>query len=148
MLIYSMFLPGNDILPFAGLLSASLALPAFLVSKGNLKQMFVLCIIGAPIFLWVGTAFAPFMTELARATGSIELAQGELISNSLINGPVFAYAISHVFTALNGNYIPLVVLIFWFVGFIMYYRELKAEERGDVEQLESDKQPNLERQPE
>lgn len=133
MLIYSMFLPGNMILPFAGLMSASLALPAFLVTKGNLKQMLILCIIGAPVFLWVGTAFAPFLTELAMATGSIDLSQGELISNSLINGPVFTYAISHVFQALKGNYLPLVILVLWFAGFIMYYRELTAEAKADME---------------
>lgn len=72
-----------------GLMSASLALPAFLVTRGNLLQMSILCVIGAPVFPVVGTAFAPFMTELAIATGSIDLQAGELISNSLINGPVF-----------------------------------------------------------
>ena len=110
MLIYSMVLPGNEILPFAGLMSASLALPAFLVTRGNLLQMSILCVIGAPVFLWVGTAFAPFMTELAIATGSIDLQAGELISNSLINGPVFTYSISHLFMFLKGNFMPLIIL--------------------------------------
>jgi len=94
--------------------------------------MFILCVIGAPIFLWVGTAFAPFMTDLAIATGSIDLVEGELISNSLINGPVFTYAISHVFLALKGNFVPLIILIVWFAGFIMYYRELTEEAKADA----------------
>ena len=132
MLIYSMVLPGNEILPFAGLMSASLALPAFLVTRGNLLQMSILCVIGAPVFLWVGTAFAPFMTELAIATGSIDLQAGELISNSLINGPVFTYSISHLFMFLKGNFMPLIIFAVWLAGFILYYRDLMREAREDA----------------
>ena len=132
MLIYSMVLPGNEILPFAGLMSASLALPAFLVTRGNLLQMSILCVIGAPVFLWVGTAFAPFMTELAIATGSIDLQAGELISNSLINGPVFTYSISHLFMFLKGNFMPLIIFAVWLAGFILYYRALMRDAREDT----------------
>lgn len=132
MLIYSMVLPGNEILPFAGLMSASLALPAFLVTRGNLLQMSILCVIGAPVFLWVGTAFAPFMTELAIATGSIDLQAGELISNSLINGPVFTYSISHLFMFLKGNFMPLIIFSVWLAGFVLYYRDLMREAREDA----------------
>ena len=132
MLIYSMVLPGNEILPFAGLMSASLALPAFLVTRGNLLQMSILCVIGAPVFLWVGTAFAPFMTELAIATGSIDLQAGELISNSLINGPVFTYSISHLFMFLKGNFMPLIIFAVWLAGFVLYYRDLMREAREDA----------------
>ena len=128
----SMVLPGNEILPFAGLMSASLALPAFLVTRGNLLQMSILCVIGAPVFLWVGTAFAPFMTELAIATGSIDLQAGELISNSLINGPVFTYSISHLFMFLKGNFMPLIIFAVWLAGFILYYRDLMREAREDA----------------
>lgn len=132
LLVFSMFLPGNMILPFAGLMSASLALPAFLVSRGNLLQMLILCVIGAPAFLWVGTAFAPVITDLAMATGSVALESGELISNSLINGPVFTYAISHIFLALKGNFLPLILAIYWALGFFFYSRELRQEAAADA----------------
>lgn len=78
MLLFSAILPGNGILPFAGLMGSSLAVPAFLVTQGNLIQMFILAAISCPIFLWVGTAFAPFMTELATVTGSVSLNAGAL----------------------------------------------------------------------
>ena len=132
MLLFSAILPGNGILPFAGLMGSSLAVPAFLVTQGNLIQMFILAAISCPIFLWVGTAFAPFMTELATVTGSVSLNAGELISNSLINGPVFTYSISHVFQFLQGNFIPLIILVVWFVCFISYYKALRKEEAEDL----------------
>ena len=73
-----------------------------------------------------------FMTELATVTGSVSLNAGELISNSLINGPVFTYSISHVFQFLQGNFIPLIILVVWFVCFISYYRALRKEEAEDL----------------
>ena len=54
-LLFSMFLPGNEILPFAGIINLALAVPAFLVTGGNLIRMIILCTVFAPVFLWVGT---------------------------------------------------------------------------------------------
>ena len=80
----------------------------------------------------VGTAFAPFITDLANSTGAVALKAGEMISNSSIDGPVFTYAISQVFDLINGNYIPLIVLIVWVVCYVMYYRELTRENKAAV----------------
>ena len=126
-LVFSMFLPGNEILPFAGIINIALAVPAFLVTGGNLLRMIILCTIGSPIFLWVGTAFAPFMTDLANTTGAIQLEAGKMISNSSIDGPVFTYAFSHVFKFLEGNYIPLIIFVAWVVSFVFYSRDLRKE---------------------
>lgn len=131
-LICAMILPGNKILPFAGIINLALAVPAFLVTGGNLLRMLVLCTIGVPAFLWVGTAFAPFMTDLANATGAISLKAGEIISNSSIDGPVFTYGISHMFQVITGNPIPLIIFVLWFVCFIFYSRDLKKEEKIDL----------------
>ena len=125
-LLSAMFLPGNAILPFAGIINISLAVPAYLVTKGNLPRMLILCTIFVPVFLWVGTAFAPFITDLANATGAVALEAGQLISNSSIDGPIFTFAFSQVFDVINGNFIPLVVLIIWIVSFVLY-RELKRK---------------------
>ena len=130
-LLCAMFLPGNGLLPFAGIINIALAVPAYLVTKGNLPRMLILCTLGVPAFLWVGTAFAPFVTELANTTGAVVLAAGELISNSSIDGPVFTYAFSQVFDLINGNWIPLIILVVWIVCFVFYSRELKAEEKAD-----------------
>lgn len=57
---------------------------------------------------------------------------GELISNSLINGPVFTYSISHLFMFLKGNFMPLIIFAVWLAGFILYYRDLMREAREDA----------------
>lgn len=128
-LIYAMFLPGNLILPFAGIVNISIAVPAYLVTKGNLPRMLTLCTIGVPAFLWAGTAIGPFITELADSTGAVELAKNSIISNSGMDAPVFTYSISHLFKFMEGNFIPLIIFILWLTGFILYYRELMKEQK-------------------
>ena len=130
-LVFSLFLPGNQILPFAGIINIALAVPAFLVTGGNIIRMLILCTIFSPVFLWIGTAFAPFMTDLANQTGAVSLAAGQMISNSSIDGPVFTYAFSHVFKVLQGDFIPAVVLVIWVLGFILYRKDLLAEMKAD-----------------
>ena len=93
-LIMAFFLPGNQILPFAGIINIAIAVPAYFVTKGNVIRMLILCVIFEPAFLWVGTAFAPFMTELANTTKAVELAAGQLISCSSIDGPIQTYALT------------------------------------------------------
>jgi len=131
-MIYAMFLPGNQILPFAGIINIALAVPAYLVTKGNLPRMLALCTISVPAFLWAGTAYGPLMTELAKSTGAIELAAGQIISNSAMDAPVFTFSISHAFMVLKGNPGPLVIFLVWFVGFIMYYKSLKKEAKAET----------------
>ena len=124
-----MLLPGNAILPFAGIINIALAVPAYLVTKGNLPRMLILCTLGVPAFLWVGTAFAPFITDLANTTGAVALKAGEMISNSSIDGPVFTYALSQVFDVINGNWIPIIVLFVWVTCYAFYYRALSKENK-------------------
>jgi PTS system galactitol-specific IIC component len=126
-LLYSFFLPGNQILPFAGIINVCIAVAAYFVSRGNIIRMLIQCTIFAPVFLWVGTAFAPFMTELANSTKAVELTDGQLISNSSIDAPIFTYALSHLMRVAEGNVLPLVVFVVWLVCFVLYSRELVRE---------------------
>jgi PTS system galactitol-specific IIC component len=89
--------------------------------------MLILCTIGAPIFLYVGTAFAGFVTDLALSTGAVALAPGQLISNSSIDAPVFTYAFATFLDFLNGNFLPLIVLAVWLAGFFYTYHDMKKE---------------------
>lgn len=128
--LFSFFLPGNEILPFAGIVNTSMAVPAFLVTEGNLIRMIILCTIGSPMFLYVGTAFASFVTDLANSTGAVTLEAGQLISNSAIDGPVFTYAASQFLDFMNGNFIPLIVLIIWCAGFALFYHDVVKENKA------------------
>lgn len=95
--------------------------------QGNVPRMLILCAIGAPVFLYVGTAIAPYMSQLAMQTGAVELAAGELISNSSINAPVFTYA-TQLFAFLQGNFLPLIVAVVWGTCWVLYTRWLKKED--------------------
>ncbi|VFS68386.1 PTS system galactitol-specific EIIC component [Kluyvera cryocrescens] len=86
-LIWALILPGNKILPFAGIINIALIVPAYLVTRGNTLRMVILSIIGVPFFLFVGTQFAPMITELGLATKAITIPAGQLISNSSIDAP-------------------------------------------------------------
>ncbi|OUN25694.1 PTS transporter subunit IIC [Pseudoflavonifractor sp. An85] len=130
-LIMAFFLPGNQILPFAGIINIAIAVPAYFVTKGNVIRMLILCVIFEPAFLWVGTAFAPFMTELANTTKAVELAAGQMISCSSIDGPIQTYAFSHVMQFMDGNFIPLGILVVWVVCFVFYAKSLIKEKKED-----------------
>lgn len=131
-LLYAMVLPGNELLPFAGIINVAIAIAAYLVTEGNLPRMLILCTIFAPAYLYAGTFFAPAITSFASSTGAVTLAAGELISNSSIEAPIFTYGLTQVFDIVNGNWIPLAVLVAWFVCFYLYRRELMTEKNRDA----------------
>ncbi|AMD87371.1 PTS galactitol transporter subunit IIC [Actinomyces radicidentis] len=139
-LLFSFFLPGNEILPFAGIINVCIAVAAYFASKGNIIRMLIQCTIFAPVFLWVGTAFAPFMTQLANSTHAVDLEKGQMISNSSIDAPIFTYALSHLAQIVDGNFMPLIIFVIWLVCFVLYSRELiternaaRAAQAADVE---------------
>ena len=131
-LLWAAILPGNNILPFAGIINISLVVPLYLLTKGNTPRMLILSILGIPAFLWVGTAFAPMITDLGRLTGALDIPAGSMISNSSIDGPVFTYAFSHIFKFFEGNFIPLIIAAAWCVSFFFYSRELRKEQKADL----------------
>ncbi|ELZ3846093.1 PTS galactitol transporter subunit IIC [Salmonella enterica] len=140
-LIWALILPGNKILPFAGIINIALIVLAYLVTRGNTLRMVILSIIGIPFFLFVGTQFAPMITELGQATKAIAIPAGQLISNSSIDAPVFTYAFSFLFKLLEGNFIPLIFAIWWGCGYFFYSRELRRE--SSLEQQEAEQQEKL-----
>ena len=140
-LLWALILPGNKILPFAGIINIALIVPAYLVTRGNTLRMVILSIIGVPFFLFVGTQFAPMITDLGLATKAITIPAGQLISNSSIDAPVFTYAFSFLFKFLEGNFIPLIFALWWGCGYFFYSRELRRE--SNLAQQEAEQQENV-----
>lgn len=126
-LLMAFILPGNGILPFAGIINIAIAVPAFIVCQGNILRMLIQCTIFTPVFLWVGSTFAPLMTRLATETKAVPLEAGQMISNSSIDAPIFTYAFSHFLQALQGNFVPLIILVVWVACFVVYARALIKE---------------------
>lgn len=131
-LIWAVILPGNKILPFAGIINVALIVPAYILTKGNTLRMVILAIIGVPFFLFVGTQFAPIITDLGLATKAIDIPSNQLISNSSIDAPVFTYAFSFIWQCLQGYFVPLIFTVYWCVGYFFYARELCKEVIQDV----------------
>lgn len=121
-LIYAILLPGNNILPFAGIINLSLAVPALIITGGNLLRMVLLGIISTPVFLWVATAIAPTVTDLAKSTGAVDIKAGQIISWSTVELPIFRYLFGTVGT---GNLLSILGVVVWIVLFVLYYRMMK-----------------------
>lgn len=137
-LVMAFVLPGNGILPFAGIINIAIAVAAYFASKGNIIRMLIQCTVFAPVFLYVGTAFAPVMTDLANTTKALDLEAGQLISNSSIDAPIFSYSFANLTQVINGNWIPLLIFIGWVVSFVIYSRALISERKAEtVEQPET-----------
>lgn len=121
-LIYAIILPGNNVLPFAGIINTSLAVPALIITGGNLLRMILLGIVTTPVFLYIATGFAPTITQLARDTNTVNIAEGQLLSWSTLEYPVFRYIFSD---ASSGSILGILFGFIWFVLFVVYYRMMK-----------------------
>jgi len=126
-LIWAVILPGNKLLPFAGIINIALVVPAYILTKGNTLRMVILAIIGVPFFLFVGTQFAPMITSIGLETKAIDIPTGQLISNSSIDAPVFTYAFSFLTQFMQGYFVPLLLAVYWCVGYFFYAKELRKE---------------------
>lgn len=128
LLIFSIILPGNKVLPFAGIINLSFVVGALLLTNGNLLRMIFHGIVSAPLFLYGATYFTPYITRLARETGTVAQAKaGQLISWSTFEGPDFRYLLS---TAFKGNIVSIVLFIVWLA---VFYLLLKSRRKYNEE---------------
>ncbi|MGC4152402.1 MAG: hypothetical protein QM628_04905 [Propionicimonas sp.] len=122
---WSIILPWNSMLPFAGIVNLALGRAAFYVCNGNLVRMLLIMIlIGSAVFLLCGTALAPMISELAIPKGFIEA--GTMASSSALDAPVFSYAFSFIFT---GQLLPIAAGACWVFGFVLMIRDLRKTYR-------------------
>ncbi|WP_251712910.1 PTS galactitol transporter subunit IIC [Lactococcus ileimucosae] len=116
-LIWAVILPGNEILPVAGILNFSIAVSGLLLTGGNILRMLVMGIITAPVYLLGSTWLAPILTGLSNQIGAIEgVEAGQRVSWSSFEAPEFRVLVAEVF---NGNIIAIggalvfVLMIVW-----------------------------------
>ncbi|MCH3964963.1 MAG: PTS galactitol transporter subunit IIC [Clostridium sp.] len=90
LLVVSLFLPGNKILPLGGIIAMGITPALLIVTRGKMIRMIIIGILEIPIFLWAGTVMAPCVTDLAKQVGAFPhgLAASTLISHSTCEGPV------------------------------------------------------------
>lgn len=105
-----------NVLPLAGIINIIVAVPALVVTKGNLIRMFILGVIFTPVYLFVSSAFAPAATALAEAVGTITIPAGQMITYFGVEAPMFRYFIAN---GLAGNLVGIAGLIA--TAFLLYY---------------------------
>ncbi|MBC1317241.1 PTS galactitol transporter subunit IIC [Listeria booriae] len=130
-LIFALILPGNGVLPFAGILNISLCAPALVVTGGNLLRMIILGVITTPVFLYVATFFAGTITDLANSTKAISLKTGQEITWSTIEYPVFRYIMAE---ASRFSIAGLLMLAGWIVLLVFYVKAMRKR-TAELEQL-------------
>ncbi|MBA3925745.1 PTS galactitol transporter subunit IIC [Listeria rustica] len=130
-LIFALILPGNGVLPFAGILNISLCAPALVVTGGNLLRMIILGVVTTPVFLYVATFFAGTITDLANSTKAISLQTGQEITWSTIEYPVFRFIMAE---ASKFSIIGLLMLAGWIV-LLVFYVKVMRKRTAELEQL-------------
>ena len=82
---YAIILPGNAVLPLAGIINYSIAVGGLLLTGGNLVRMLIMGVISMPIYLYAATYLTPILTGLADKTGAVEgIKKGQQITWSSI----------------------------------------------------------------
>lgn len=122
LLFASILLPGNIVLPFAGLINLSFVVGALLLTNGNLLRMIAHGIISAPLFLYAATYFTPYITRLGQESGTVEATSNQLISWSTFEGPEFRYLLVNAF---SGHLVSIVGFGIWLILFYLLVRNRK-----------------------
>lgn len=128
-LLMAVILPGNTVLPFGGILNICFAAAALIVCNKNLVRMITLGIITTPLYLYVATAFAPHITDLARKVGTIEIPANQMITWNGMEAPEFRYVFARAGNVVNGDYFGLVLLAGYVALIVWYYKHMTEREK-------------------
>lgn len=132
MLLLALILPGNNILPLGGIIAIGLTPALLVVSRGKMIRMIIIGVFMIPVFLWSGTAIAPFATNVANSVGAMPsgLAENALITHSTLEGPVEKFVAILVGQAGDGFnlgpvLIALAALVVYLGLFVWYAKKMK-----------------------
>ncbi|MDR0921089.1 MAG: PTS galactitol transporter subunit IIC [Lactobacillales bacterium] len=138
---YALILPGNEVLPLAGIINYSIAVGGLLLTGGNLYRMLALGVISMPLYLYSATYFVPILTGLANKTGAVEgIKAGQKITWSSIEGPEFRILFAE---SARGNVLAIVGMIIFIGLFVLLYKYMMkipvASQRYNVEHQQKTK---------
>lgn len=135
-LLMAVILPGNGVLPFGGILNICFAPIALIICNKNLVRMLILGIVATPLYLYVGTAFAPYITNLARQVGTIDIPVNQMITWNGMEAPEFRYVFARAANIINGDYLGLLLLVGYIALYVWYFKHMKARETEAAKGLE------------
>lgn len=132
---YAIILPGNAVLPLAGIINYSIAVGGLLLTGGNLVRMLIMGVISMPIYLYAATYLTPILTGLADRTGAVEgIQKGQQITWSSIEGPEFRLLFAEAFKGNILGIVGSVVFIAMFVWLYKYMSKVKVPSQRYEEQ--------------
>ena len=120
---FAIFLPGNIVMPMAGIMCAALMSPAVLVTGGNILRSLILGVIFMAPNLWIASYFARPITDMAVKYAGYEIEGGTLMTRFL-EGPVFTFGFSYL---ADGHILGLAVIAVYFISLIMYVRNVRQK---------------------
>jgi len=145
MLLWALILPGNGILPLGGIIAIGLTPALLVVCRGKIIRMILIGTIALPVFLWSGTAIAPFVTDLASSVGAVPagIEAGTLITHSTLEGPITKFLAILVGQATGSlNLVPILfavgAIVIYTLVFYWYVRQMRKrnEEYAKEKQAE------------
>lgn len=137
MLVIALILPGNEILPLAGIIAIGLTPALLVVCRGKIIRMILIGTLMVPVFLWSGTLIAPFVTEVAQSVGAMPsgVSDGTLITHSTLEGPVEKFIAILIGKATDGYDLGPVMaalgaLVAYFGLFTWYAKQMKKRNKA------------------
>jgi PTS system galactitol-specific IIC component len=129
MLLEALVLPHNGILPLGGIIGMGVTPALLVVTRGKIIRMIVIGAIELPLFLYAGTASAPFITSVARKLKTPGIPRTGLISSSTKEGPIEQFIAILLGKASHGDvmmmlYFALAIAAYLAI-FLWYRHEMK-----------------------
>lgn len=135
LLIAAITLPGNAVLPFAGIINLSFVVAALLLTNANIIHMLIMGLITSPLFLYAATFFAPYITRLARSVGTVQIPHGMMLSWSTFESPDLRFLMAF---ASRWNFLAILGLICWFGLFYWLYKDISKQNETEAAAEEND----------
>lgn len=90
MVVMAIILPGSHVLPMGGVIAIGLTPALLVVCKGRIMRMLIVGILTLPVFLWSGSAIAPFVTHSSQSIGVMDYGFGQqaMITHATLEGPI------------------------------------------------------------
>lgn len=124
----------NSVLPLAAIINLAGAVPALIVTRGNIVRMFIMGIITTPFYLVISSYFAPVITHFAKVQKTLDVPAGQWITYYGVEGPEFRWAIVRAANFMKDGIMWIIPFAIFTLLFIWYAKDMKKrdEELEDI----------------
>lgn len=112
----------SNVLPLAGIVNVCVAVPAYILTGGNILRMLILGIVFTPSYLIVSSQLAPYITDLAIKTKTLELSSSQMVTYFGVEAPELRWVLTY---GLSGKIQGIIGLIIFAILFVWYYKTMK-----------------------